>query len=101
MIGGFPHPIQQQLLKVKEHFIGCTSVSYMSPFMVVGWPILLMKPWPLTMVGIPLYYVTLDNKGPPIFGKAGGSASILDEPAHQLKPWMLYYFVEIKLLPFD
>jgi hypothetical protein len=75
MIGGFPDPTPTDFRGVASHFPGCRGVSYMAPFLVVSWPSLPVKPWPLTFGGMPLFYQLTINFPPRInfpstFGRA-------------------------------
>ena len=87
MVGGFPNPTTSEFREIASHFPGCTAVSYMAPFLTVSWPSLPVKPWPLTLGGMPLFYTALETEFPPTFGRAGGGSRMMRNSSQKLHAW--------------
>jgi len=67
VIDGHSNPMFVQLSEIASCFLGCTSVAHRPPYLMVLWPRKQMKPWPLIVGGLPLYYATLDCPHPPTY----------------------------------
>jgi hypothetical protein len=87
VVDGHVDPLDSELVAIMSHFPGCTGISYTSPFLVVTWLQLPVKPWPLTIGRVPLFYACPDNPRAPTVGKLGRSAPMMDESIHHLKLW--------------
>ncbi|CAM6109785.1 unnamed protein product [Calypogeia fissa] len=81
-VHGYAKPLGEELLEAAKFFPGCTRIAYSPPFLVVVWPELPSKPWPLTFGGIPLFYGTKSRQKPPTHGFVGSSDEVFTD-AHQ------------------
>lgn len=87
VVNGHSDPTSAQMREIGSHFPGCSGVAYCPPYLVISWPEQQIKPWPLTVGGMPLYYATLDRPHPPTYGKVGRSGPFMKGDAHRLKTW--------------
>jgi hypothetical protein len=84
---GVPIPPMHRWQRIATFFLGCTGVAYGPPYLVVSWPRPQVKPWPLTIGGMPLYYATLERPHLPTFGRVGRAAPMMTAAEQWLKTW--------------
>ena len=87
MVGGFPSPTTSKFREIALHFPGCIAVSYMAPFLAVSWPSLPVKPWPLTLGAMPLFYTVSRTEFPPTFGRAVCGSRMMRDSSQMLHTW--------------
>ncbi|KAG0601126.1 hypothetical protein M758_11G086000 [Ceratodon purpureus] len=87
VVKGHSDPTDAQMREIGSHFPGCSGVAYCPPYLVISWPEQQIKPWPLRVEGMPLYYATLDQPHPPTYAKVGRSGLFMKRVAHRLKTW--------------
>ena len=87
VVDGCLDPTFAQLREIASHFSGCIGAVYGPPYLVISWPREQMKPWPLTVGGMPLYYATSNRPHPPTYAKGGRSAAMMRGVAERLRPW--------------